>query len=84
MITYFGWTRNFVCVHQGDLARASRDVGWWLSSRRHRVLLAPTTLGLDWTSSHAKSYDGDGQLSGHISGNRYLLRVKSDEPIWSG
>ena len=28
-----------------------------------------------------KSYRGEGQLSGHISGNRFLLSVKSDGPF---
>ena len=46
------------------------------SSRRHRVLLAPTTLGLGFKPR--KTYVGEDPLSGHISGNRYLFRVKSD------
>ena len=37
------------------------------------LALAPTTLGLG-----RESYNGEGQLSGRISGNPFLLRVKSD------
>jgi hypothetical protein len=62
---YISWMDSKLCALRrwAGIARASRNMGWRLSSRRHRVLLALTTLRLSFESR--KSYYDEGQLSGH-------------------